>query len=208
MEIVGGNIILAPNQQLEKRVLIKMKSKDIKGRKTPVKMGIFADDKEIDLIKFSFSGPGLLKITIMKLTWGHGITIAIIAFMAFIIYMVVQTFQLDADLVQDDFYEQEVLFDEKKISIQNYSALADKIEITQLPEGIQFQFPKSMKDIEGKITFYRPDDKKLDKDFEINLSDNNVQRLDYNLFREGRYSIIIKFTHQNMLTCTNHSINF
>lgn len=58
LEIIGGNIILAPNQQLEKRVLIKMKSKDIKGRKTPINLGVLANDKEIDNLKFSFSGPG------------------------------------------------------------------------------------------------------------------------------------------------------
>jgi len=144
----------------------------------------------------------------MKLNWGYGITITIILFMGFIIYLVIQTFQLNADLVQDDFYEQEVLFDEKKQSIQNYAALEQKVLIIKQPDGIQIQFPKSMKTIEGEIKFYRPDDKELDKNFTIIIDEERIQMFDYSEFLEGRYNIIVAFRSDNKSYLHQSTINF
>lgn len=130
----------------------------------------------------------------MKINWGHGITIAILAFMAFIIYIVFQTFQLNADLVQDDFYEQEVLFDEKKKMKHNYKNLSTKIIVEQSPIGILIKFPKRLNNIDGAIQFYRRDNKKLDKTFEIKLSADHIQTISYSHFIIGKYDISINFT--------------
>jgi hypothetical protein len=69
----------------------------------------------------------------MKLNWGHSITIVIILFMAFILTLVYKMHYRNADLVQDDFYEQEVLFNSKKESIFNYEKADFKIKIDQTP---------------------------------------------------------------------------
>lgn len=142
----------------------------------------------------------------MKFNWGHGITVAIIAFMTFIIYIVVQTYGLNADLVQDDFYEEEVRTNEKKIMSQNYAKLNSKIEIEQKEEGILIIFPQELANATGKIQFYRRDDKRLDKFYEIKLDDNNVQTLAYNEFLVGKYDIKIecekdqtKYLHQSSI---------
>ncbi len=133
----------------------------------------------------------------MKFTWGHGITIAIVLFMTFIVYIVIQTFQLNADLVRDDFYEQEVHFDDKKKMIENYQNLSDKITIEKIESGVNITYPESPDEISGDILFYRRDDKRLDKTFKINLSENRAQLLQYSEFLEGKYDISIKFNDQD-----------
>lgn len=130
----------------------------------------------------------------MKLTWGHWITAAIIAFMSFIIYIVVQTFQLNADLVQDDFYEQEIRFNDKKKMIHNYKNLGQTIAVTATESGVEIVFPETLKNASGLIQFYRPDDKKLDREFDIELMADRTQILEYKNFREGKYEVNIEFT--------------
>ncbi|MFD1551289.1 hypothetical protein DNU06_12790 [Putridiphycobacter roseus] len=144
----------------------------------------------------------------MKFNWGHGITLAILAFMTFIIYIVVQTFQLNADLVQDDFYEAETQFDENKLAKENYISLQDPIHISQKPEGIIFEFPKNLKNIAGTILFYRRDNKSLDKLFDIKLNPFQQQSLDYTHFQKGVYDIKINFKNNQKAYSYQEKIAF
>ncbi|MGV6862397.1 MAG: FixH family protein [Putridiphycobacter sp.] len=132
-----------------------------------------------------------------KFNWGHGITIFIVLFMGLIVFMVYKTFTHNADLVRTDYYEQEVLFDAKKESINNYEKLTDKIEVVQKEEGIEFVFPKTPIFDSGDIQFYRPDDKKLDKSYEVKLDDSLKMVLPYTDFVVGRYEINIAWTDAN-----------
>ena len=144
----------------------------------------------------------------MKFNWGHGIALAILAFMSFIIYIVIQTFQLNADLVQDDFYEAEIHYDESKKARENYSNLNEPILITQKPEGIIFEFPKSLKNINGSILFYRRDNKSLDKTFTIKLNAFHQQTLEYANFQIGVYDIKINFINNGKAYSYQEKIAF
>lgn len=129
----------------------------------------------------------------MKLNWGQSITIVIILFMAFILTLVYKMHYRTADLVRDDYYEQEILYNDKKQSINNYKSLKDKISITQKEEGIIIQFPSSIDVKKGHVQFYRADDKSLDKDYELSLNKEQKMILPYNDFRVGKYEINISF---------------
>ncbi|MFK8045971.1 MAG: FixH family protein [Crocinitomicaceae bacterium] len=142
----------------------------------------------------------------MKFNWGHGITIAIIAFISFIVYIVIQTFSLNADLIQDDFYEEEIRTNEKKLMGQNYDKLSNKIQIKKAEEGVLILFPTELKNASGKIQFYRRDDKRLDKFFSIQMDSLNIQQLKYDEFLKGSYDIKIecekdktKYLHQTTI---------
>ncbi len=129
----------------------------------------------------------------MKLNWGQSITIVIILFMAFILTLVYKMHYRTADLVRDDYYEQEVLYNDKKQSINNYKSLKDKISITQKEEGIVIQFPSSINVKKGHVQFYRADDKSLDKNYKLSLNKEQKMILPYNDFRVGKYEININF---------------
>jgi hypothetical protein len=128
------------------------------------------------------------------MNWGKGIAIVIVMFMLYIISFVYRAFQKDADLVREDYYEHEINFDQNKIDKQNYNELEGKVTISKNEDGIYFQFPPEVKqDITGSISFYRPDTKKYDRKFELQLNEEKQQVLDYDNFREGSYEITVQW---------------
>jgi Tfp pilus assembly protein PilO len=129
----------------------------------------------------------------MKLNWGQSITIVIILFMAFILTLVYKMHYRNADLVRTDYYEQEVLYNDKKQSIVNYKNLDDKVKVTQKEEGIIIQFPKNIEVEKGHVQFYRADDKSLDKNYDLKLNSDLKMVLPYEDFKVGRYEINIEF---------------
>ncbi|HIP35233.1 MAG TPA: hypothetical protein EYG85_00085 [Crocinitomix sp.] len=145
----------------------------------------------------------------MKLNWGQSITLVIILFMGFILTLVYKMHYRDADLVRDDYYEQEVLYNGKKQSILNYKKLSDKIKITQKEEGIVINFPSSIHIKGGNVEFYRADDKSLDKNYNIELDKELRMILPYEDFRVGRYEINITFNdNSNKSYLYETTINF
>ncbi len=58
IEIIGGPIMLGPGVQTKRKTLIKMGLSDLKGTKTPIVIGIYNEDKKIETVSISFSGPG------------------------------------------------------------------------------------------------------------------------------------------------------
>jgi hypothetical protein len=133
------------------------------------------------------------------MNWGKGITVFMIAFMAFIASMVYYAFTMNADLVRDDYYENERLYDSEKESRSNYAALGTEILILQQEEGVVIRFPENTSpEAEGKIIFYRPDEKKYDRVFDLELNAAHQQILNYDAFKEGYYDVTIQWKDHSM----------
>jgi hypothetical protein len=60
------------------------------------------------------------------MNWGKGITIFMVAFMAFIGSMVYYAFTKNADLVEEDYYENELNYDKNKESKSNYDVMEEE----------------------------------------------------------------------------------
>ena len=132
------------------------------------------------------------------MNWGKSIVLFMLLFMAFILSMVYVAFTKNADLVSEDYYENELNYDKTKQEKVNYVALNSEIEIFKKPDAIEFVFPEKIaKNVQGTITFFRPDQKKLDRDIELSINENHKQRLDYDNFVEGFYDIIIRWKDKN-----------
>jgi len=144
----------------------------------------------------------------MKLNWGQSITIVIILFMVFILTLVYKMHYRNADLVQDDFYEQEVLFNSKKESIFNYENADFKLHVEQTPEGVELQFPTDFTFENGSILFYRADDKSLDRQYDLSVNSNHKQILDYSDFIVGKYELNISWNNQKQSYLYQTEINF
>jgi hypothetical protein len=111
----------------------------------------------------------------MKINWGTSIVIAFALFMTFILYFVFQVqsnSKYDNDLVVEEYYKHDAHFDEEMIRIQNANNLVQKPIITVSKLGITIVFPKDFepKNINGKVSLYRPSNKKLDFEVPISLS--------------------------------------
>lgn len=111
----------------------------------------------------------------MKINWGTGVVIAFVLFMSFILYFVftVQSnSKYDNELVVDEYYKHDAHFGDEMIRIQNAQDLVKKPIIKNVSDGITIVFPTEFvpNKIKGKVSLYRPSNKKLDFEVPISLS--------------------------------------
>lgn len=106
----------------------------------------------------------------MKISWGTGIVIAIIIFMAITVATVIFMMNQDVDLVSDDYYEKGIKY-QQQIDMENRSQrLKENVKMEWTGNMFEISFPEDYVNhtITGEIFFYRPSDSK--KDFKLPLS--------------------------------------
>lgn len=125
----------------------------------------------------------------MKISWGTGIVIAIVIFMAIIIATVIFMMNQDVDLVSSDYYEKGIKYQEQ-IDMENRSQrLKDNVKMEWSGDLFEISFPDEFHDqtLSGEIFFYRPSDSKKDFRLPLNLTDLKqyipVQGLEKGLWR-------------------------
>ncbi len=103
----------------------------------------------------------------MKINWGTGIVLAFIGFISFIMYFVINmniNKKYDHDLVTEDYYKQELNFQNDLNKENNAKSLEKDLTWKKTKEGILIMFPNNLdiKNIKGKVFLYRPSNKQLD----------------------------------------------
>lgn len=137
----------------------------------------------------------------MKIGWGTGIVIAIVAFMSFIMYFVI-TMSTDNtyshDLVTEQYYQQELEYQQEINAEINLRNLDEKITLEKSSEGLKITFPSKFKNekVEGKVFLYRPSSKQLDFEIPISISDTYLLVPEQRLL-DGRWNIKIACKHKN-----------
>ena len=137
----------------------------------------------------------------MKISWGTGIVIAIISFITFIMFMVVTMVSDKAynhDLVTDNYYQKELKYQEDIDASKNLKKLEYPLSVQKVTEGIEVVFPKDLAsdNIKGKIFLYRPSNKALDSEMNININQHSMLISDEVLV-SGRWDIVVDFTYNN-----------
>ena len=129
----------------------------------------------------------------IKFNWGHGILIAIILIFSSIISFFIYISHLNNNLVEDDYYEKELVYENRINKIRNMEALGEKISILDEGDFLKITFPSSVKGSKpkGSILFYRPSDKRLDYQIPVELDDSAQQFVDKKKLAQGRYVIKI-----------------
>lgn len=135
----------------------------------------------------------------MKFNWGTGIVLAFIGFISFIMYFIVTMHtndNYDHDLVTEDYYKQELEFQNDIEKQKNSKTLITNIDWKKTSEGIVLTFPKTLKaeNITGKVFLYRPSNKQFDFDTAISLSNHNLLIPDKRLL-DGRWNIIVDWQY-------------
>lgn len=135
----------------------------------------------------------------MKFNWGTGITIVIIAFMGFILFMVFKASNTKSDLYAKDYYNQEINYQTKIDALYNAEKLKGKIIITQEKEQIIIAYPSDFKEkkLIGNIYFFKPDNAVFDKVFEIKAVQNK-QYLPKENLTIGWYQVKINWESENV----------
>ena len=145
----------------------------------------------------------------MKINWGTSIVIAFGLFMTFILYFVFQVqsnSKYDNELVVEEYYKHDAHFGEEMKRIQNANNLVQKPIITVSKLGITIVFPNDFepKNIKGKVSLYRPSNKKLDFEVPISLSNPTLLIPISNLVG-GRWDINMEWQYQGKSFLTKES---
>lgn len=148
----------------------------------------------------------------MKLNWGTSIVIAFSLFIAFILYFVIKVqsdSKYDNELVVEEYYKQELTFEKQMQKEQNAVNLEGKITFVNSKEGVTITFPNDFNfaKIEGKVSLYRPSNKKLDAEIPISLSSSHLL-IPNNKLVGGRWDILIDWKYEGKEYLTKESIYY
>jgi hypothetical protein len=82
----------------------------------------------------------------------------------------------DNDLVVEEYYKHDARFGEEMKRIQNAQDLEEKPNITLTIKGVEITFPATFipKKIQGKVSLYRPSNKKFDFEIPISISESTL----------------------------------
>lgn len=103
----------------------------------------------------------------MKISWGTGIWAFYGLFVLMIITLVGMSVSQKIDLVTDNYYEEELIYQGRIDKIAHAKQLAVPLKWEVVAEGIKIQFPTDMKGVSGEVNFYCPSDK--GKDFKVTI---------------------------------------
>ena len=127
----------------------------------------------------------------MKFNWGTGIFIFLVLFILGIIVFYFYVTNLDIKLVEDNYYEKELAYQQKIDKINNTASLGSGIEIIQDTGILVIQFPSIDPGLkpEGSVWFYRPSDPEKDFTVALQLNDSLQQVFDISKMDKGRWVV-------------------
>lgn len=148
----------------------------------------------------------------MKVNWGTGIVLAFIGFIGFIMYFIVSmnvNDKYDHDLVSDDYYAEELVYQKDIDKLKNAETLSQNITYKKSDEGLIISFPSNIdfKKIKGNVFLYRPSNKQLDFETAISLSKPHLLIPDKRLV-DGRWNIKIDWQYNGKSYLFKKSINY
>lgn len=102
-----------------------------------------------------------------RLHWGNALALSFVFFGIFIVVLVVGTFRQTVDLIEENYYDAEVMYQGRMEEMSRVEALSELPALTQQDAGLVIFIPGN--DVNaGKAVFKRPNNAKLD--FEVPLS--------------------------------------
>jgi len=132
----------------------------------------------------------------MKINWGTGIVIALVVMISGMIYLVSIAVRQDYDLVDNDYYQKSVNYQQHIEEVKNTAALAEKIRLEQTTDSLKLIFPSlsAIQDYSGEIHFYSPVEEKRDETFKLKLNGNFIQSISLKSLKSGRYTVKIDWS--------------
>lgn len=135
----------------------------------------------------------------MKMNWGTGVVIAMVSFMIFILSFVYRSVVMDEyqhDLVSEDYYKDELHYQEEIDKLNNAAKLNVNLTVSRTPEGLLLNFPDDMNPdmISGTLKIQRPSNKALDIELPVKLS-GHEQLVPGDRLVSGKYLIWVDWKH-------------
>ena len=138
----------------------------------------------------------------MKISWGHGVVIALGAFILFILGMIFlfPIGKQNSELITENYYEEELKYQDV-IDAKNLSDnLAEKPTVTLQNQGITIVFPKEFANEKTTFNFYlyRTENRNLDIKKDFTLDGNNTFTIPANVVAKGSYTLKLMWKNNNL----------
>lgn len=131
-----------------------------------------------------------------KISWGTGIVIAIIIFVAVVLVQTIYLMNQKVDLVEEDYYKKGIEY-QKNIDVQKKSReLSEPIRFDFNGQYLIINFPKELseKKLSGEILLYRPSDSGLDIKLPVS-TDSLSQIIPVSNLKKGFWRVKLKWQY-------------
>ena len=134
------------------------------------------------------------------MNWGTKITIVYCCFVVMILTLVVMASRHKVELVAENYYEQELKFQEKIDKTERSNSLKEPLTVDYVNGNLQVGFPMSMKNVEinGTISIYSPVKKSNDRSFDITGIINQQQIIRLDKLSPGSYTVQIDWNAEGI----------
>ncbi|GAB3221735.1 FixH family protein [Algoriphagus aestuariicola] len=138
--------------------------------------------------------------------WGKGILLTIIAFVGFIMTLVVISVrQDDIHLVTENYYEKEIKYQDQ-IDRESASANLDRevLQFDAQSKSILLDLPVGAK---GSLQLFRPSDARLDREFELEITDLGTTSVSLGQLKSGYWKVQLTWTEDGVEFYQEKKIN-
>lgn len=127
----------------------------------------------------------------MKFHWGTGIALFYGVFVSVLLYFVIKSTQQDNSLVSDDYYAEDLKYQEHYDKLRNAASLEQDLEIREngALSQLEFLFPPALGKAEGEIHFFCPSDSRSDFKVPIEAHGQPVQTVSFKDLKKGYWKI-------------------
>lgn len=126
----------------------------------------------------------------MKFNWGVGVFVGYGLFVVFILFLVYKSTQTKVDLVAEDYYQQELQFQDVINKKQRYVNLDSGLVFSVDKGQLTLTFPPQHQNPKGTVVVYRPANKSYDRQFEIKTL-NRQMEVEIKNAPVGLYKLIV-----------------
>lgn len=132
------------------------------------------------------------------MNWGYKIVLSFIVYAAIIFTMVFISINQDVNLVADDYYKQEIAYEDQITRMKNSQSLENppQIRIDRELAQISVSFPLDLTRIveDGSIHLYRPSDASQDLVFGLRLNNEGYQHISMANKSRGLWKVKLSWT--------------
>lgn len=135
----------------------------------------------------------------MKFNWGFGAFALYGSFVLFILFMVFKTSKEKVELVTEDYYEKDLVYQQRIDKLNRTKALGENITWQIVDNHLKINIPKeASKNASGDLIFFRPSDESMDLVIPINLNDESAQFIELSKFSKGMYKVKVDWMDNNL----------
>lgn len=131
-------------------------------------------------------------------SWGHGVVIALFAFIVFILSMLFlfPNGQKNSEMVTDNYYEEELKYQDVIDAKKRADDLQEKPVYSQEKSGIKITFPKEYNNTNTTVKFVlnRTDDQNLDIKKSVKLDASQSFIVPSQVLKVGNYTLRLMWT--------------